>query len=375
MTDIAPMDVARDIEAPRLTDADAAAGPLIAAATDRALEQWGRTAGNDLSAEQVQEPLRQLADLVRRAVAGGDTPIDDFPHSLPTRRLLEALQSAVLDVAEGAERGADGPRPTSRQLVATMRAIEHVRAAFERDASQRFMTRISAPDALQLLVEVAHDMRSPLGSILFLAERLRKGQSGSVTPIQERQLGLVYSAAFGLSSLASDVMELARGGERLLDASPIAFSVSELLRSVYDIVLPIAEEKGLGIRMTPPAADVRMGHPAALNRVLLNLTTNALKFTATGGVEVVVTQVSRSKVGFAVQDTGRGIPEPVLATLFDAFRRRQKPGDYYFSSAGLGLGICQTLVRRMGGELKVETELEKGTRFHFELELPVSRRI
>jgi hypothetical protein len=213
-------------------------------------------------------------------------------------------------------------------------------------------------------------MRSPLGSILFLAERLRKGQSGIVNSIQERQLGLVYSAAFGLSSLASDVIELARGGDRLVDRKPVPFSVTELMQAVRDIVLPIAEEKGLEIRLAFPESDSRMGYPAALNRVLLNLTTNALKFTAAGSVEVTARQLRRTQMEFSVQDTGRGIPAPVMTTLFDSFRERQKPGEYAFSSAGLGLSICQKLVAAMGGVLQVDTSPETGTRFHFTLDLP-----
>ena len=77
---------------------------------------------------------------------------------------------------------------------------------------------------------------------------------------------------------------------------------------------------------------------------------------------------------FVVEDTGRGIPPHVVATLFDAFRRRHAPGDYAFSSAGLGLSICRKLIVAMGGELQVETELERGTRFRFELELPPAPR-
>ena len=168
---------------------------------------------------------------------------------------------------------------------------------------------------MQLIVEVAHDMRSPLGSILFLAERLRAMQSGPLNAIQERQIGLIYSAAFGLSTLAGDVIELARGGEGLLHQEPIPFSVANLMESVGAIVQPIAEEKGLAVRLVPPPADARIGQPAVLNRVLLNLTTNALKFTAEGGVEVAATQRSRTRLEFSVQDTGRGIPEQVMATL------------------------------------------------------------
>jgi signal transduction histidine kinase len=86
-------------------------------------------------------------------------------------------------------------------------------------------------------------------------------------------------------------------------------------------------------------------------------------------------ELDRARVEFSVRDTGRGIPTHVLANLFEAFRQRQVPGDYAFSSAGLGLSICQTLVVAMGGSLGVETELEKGTRFHFVLELPQPERM
>jgi signal transduction histidine kinase len=218
-------------------------------------------------------------------------------------------------------------------------------------------------------------MRSPLGSILILAERLRAGAGGELAPIQQRQLGLIYSAAFGLSALAGDVIELARGGTTLMDQQPIAFSVSDVLQAILDILRPMAEEKKLAMRCTGPTADVRIGHPAALNRVLLNLATNAIKFTNAGSVEVVCRELDRTRVEFSVRDTGRGIPEYVMTNLFEAFRQRQVPGDYAFSSAGLGLSICQKLVGAMGGTLGVETELEKGTRFHFTLELPQPARM
>jgi signal transduction histidine kinase len=92
-------------------------------------------------------------------------------------------------------------------------------------------------------------------------------------------------------------------------------------------------------------------------------------------VTVAARAVTRKRVEFSVQDTGRGIPPQVVATLFDAFRRRQNPGDYAFSSAGLGLSICRKLITAMGSELQVKTELERGTRFAFELDLPPARRM
>src|SRR5437867_9069491 len=76
---------------------------------------------------------------------------------------------------------------------------------------------LAGPNGLDLVVELAHDLRSPLTSILFLAEALQQGQGGAVTPEQSRQLGLIYSAALCLCATASDVLELARGGHRLVD--------------------------------------------------------------------------------------------------------------------------------------------------------------
>jgi signal transduction histidine kinase len=190
--------------------------------------------------------------------------------------------------------------------------------------------------------------------------------------VQERQLGLIYSAAFGLSSVASDVIELARGGDRLVDLDPVPFSVTDILESVRDIVQPIAEEKNLAIRLTPPEADFRVGHPVALSRVLLNLTTNALKFTAEGFVEVTARRTTGRGIEFSVRDTGRGIPPQSMATLFEPFRRRQKAGEYAFSGSGLGLSICRKLVEAMGSALQVETAQGEGTRFFFVLDLPVA---
>jgi signal transduction histidine kinase len=346
-------------------------GECVAAALERATHQlrdaWD-TDEDGSNPEEVRSRIAWLCKAIREAATGIDPELSQLAAPVPGRKMVERLRGAFLEEMRVAEatNGSEG--------LQVLRALERVQAAIDRDTAQRFANRLSGRDGLEMIVEVAHDLRSPLASVLFLAETLRNGQSGSINPIQERQLGLVYSAAFGLSALASDVIELVRGGERLMDLHPMAFSVAETLQAVRDIVLPIAEEKGLTVKIMRPDADVRIGHPAALNRVLLNLTTNALKFTSEGHVEVACKTVTKSRIEFSVKDTGRGIPAEVLPTLFDAFRRRAKPGQFAFSSAGLGLSICRKLVTRMGGELHVDTAPGAGTRFHFELELPLSSR-
>jgi signal transduction histidine kinase len=342
---------------------------LTAAAADVAAS-WPHAEHSSMSPADVRATVSILADAVRQAGTGGVASVAGIPPFVPARRVLEQLRRAFLEHAE-----APDVRDESPDVLVIVRAFENVQERLDLDAAHRFAARLSGHDAQQLVVEMAHDMRSPLGSILILAERLRAGAGGELSSIQQRQLGLIYSAAFGLSALAGDVIELARGGTTLVDQEPIAFSVSDVLQAMMDILRPMAEEKRLTMKATGPSADVRIGHPSALNRVLLNLATNAIKFTNTGSVEVSCREIDRAHVEFSVKDTGRGIPPHVLANLFEAFRQRQIPGDYAFSSAGLGLSICQKLVRAMGGELRVETELEKGTRFCFTLELPASERI
>src|SRR5690606_31106471 len=192
----------------------------------------------------------------------------------------------------------------SDEVLRVLRAFESVQEALDLDTAHRFASRLSGHDAQQLVVEMAHDMRSPLGSILILAERLRMGAGGELSPIQQRQLGLIYSAAFGLSALAGDVIELARGGTTLVDQEPMPFSVSDVLQSILDILRPMAEEKRLTMRAVGPTGDVRVGHPSALNRVLLNLATNAIKFTNAASVGVTCCELDRSRIEFSVRDTG-----------------------------------------------------------------------
>src|SRR5688572_7260126 len=336
---------------------------LTGAAADVA-SSWGLGPHSSTSTIDMRSAVGSLTDAVRRSATGGSADVRGMPPFLPARRILERLRRAFLEHAE-----APDVRDQSDDVVAIVRALERVQEALDLDAAHRFASRLTGQDAQQLVVEMAHDMRSPLGSILILAERLRAGAGGELSPIQQRQLGLVYSAAFGLSSLAGDVIELARGGTTLVDTEAMPFSVSDVLQSIMDILRPMAEEKRLEMKASGPSADVRIGHPSALNRVLLNLATNAIKFTSTGSVTVSTREIDRSLIEFSVQDTGRGIPEHVMGSLFEAFRQRQTPGDYAFSSAGLGLSICQKLIRAMGGELHVATELEKGTRFYFTLDL------
>jgi signal transduction histidine kinase len=341
------------------------APPELAIAARRVAASFRNESGDAIAPQEVRDVL---VDLTRRIAAARHEPAeagngDKRSVAVLGRRLLELLRAQLLEGWAAAD-------PSASEVIELLRAVERVRETLEPGWSDFFNSRLAGPGGLDLVVEVAHDLRSPLTSVLFLAETLQRGQSGPVNEVQHRQLGLIYGAALGLSAVTSDVIELARGGDVLVDAQFSPFSVTEILESVRDIVSPIAEEKGLTVRIMPPESAHRLGHPLALSRVLLNLTTNALKFTDQGHVEIAAVPQGLERLEFSVRDTGRGISADALETLYQPFRRAAaRRGGYCFSGTGLGLAICRRLVEAMGSTLQVETRADWGTRFAFVLDL------
>jgi signal transduction histidine kinase len=336
--------------------------PLLRAAAERVAAGWPDEPTDTL----VEASSRDAVVVLARAVfdrRSGRTPV--LPPAAATPLSLQVLERLRIEILNG---GGSPGDPTL--AVATLRALEAVRVSLPPTAIGDSAAKLSSAEALEVLVEVAHDLRSPLTSILFLAETLQRGQSGPINDLQHRQLGLVYGAAFGLSTLASDLIELARGGSRLVERQPTPLSINEVFHSVRDIVRPLAEEKRLAVMLSPPTPDHRMGHSLALSRVLLNLTTNALKFTEEGHVELSGRATGDSVVEFSVRDTGRGMGPDALASVFTAFRRAPRRMGFAFSGTGLGLTICRRLVTAMDSELKVESTVGTGTRFFFELHMP-----
>ena len=367
-----------------------------------------------MSPNEAGEQLDLLVAAIHQAWSDIAPVADPRVHSALGRRLLEQLRAEIVEDWPGMG------LPDS-ELLPLFAAIERVRVAIEPNWAQTFAQHLSGSDGLALLMDVAHDLRSPLTSILVLAETLQRGQSGPVNEIQRRQLGSAswsstawvrpslvpprpirelrdltryrkaqidertreaqrldkvrQDAGVKLSSVASDIIEFTQGGDQLVEQEPVGFSVTAMLESVRDIVRPIAEEKHLTVRLLAPAVDERKGHPVALSRMLLNLTTNALKFTEEGYVEIVAREIAPTRIEFAVRDSGKGMSPEKINTLFQPLRKESGRRGQLFSQTGLGLTICRKLAIAMKSELKVESRIGWGTSFFFEVELmPVPPR-
>ena len=337
-------------------------------AADLAASGDGRPNLGDVPPKHDAHALQALVTAVQKAARGITLTTYDLPEHC-TSPLVGALRRAFLSELAQA---ADALRTSD--AITALRAVEAVEEAVARHRGAAG-ERPDSADGRSLVVEVAHDMRSPLAAILFLVENISRERSGPVLPDQQRQLGLVYSAAFALSALTNDLIEFERGGGSLLAGGPVAFSLAGMMYAVRDIILPIAEEKGLSVVLTPPPADWRIGHSAALHRVLLNLSTNALKFTDEGRVEVTARQLSRTLVEFSVADSGRGLPDTIMQSIVDPESPAASLGSKSFSSSGLGLSICRKLVEGMGGELEAETTPGVGSRIYFTLDLAHAPRV
>ena len=223
-------------------------------AASRVTAEWRLLSEDAISAEEAGAGLAHLLGGMLRIAMNEEPDVEALPRTVLGRRLLAVLRRHFVKEVRVLDQ-----MPDAGHLLTVFACFERLYTYLESDWSKRFAERMGGAGGLELVVEVAHDFRSPLTSILFLAETLKQGRSGSVTPLQERQLGLIYSAAFGLSGVASDVVELARGGDRLVELEPTPFSLADIFESVRDITEPIAVEKGLEIRWYRPRPTFGLG--------------------------------------------------------------------------------------------------------------------
>jgi signal transduction histidine kinase len=292
--------------------------------------------------------------------------VDDLlprPSLRLSQHLLDLMEAELITIWNAGE-------VASHHVLPAIASLRDVRTSIEQRFQHLPGAPLLGPDGLEFLMEFAHDLRSPLNAVLFLAENLQQGRSGDVNVLQRRQLGLIYGAALALSSVASNALGLAREHDYLEEGEPTPFSITEMLEGIRDIVRPIAEEKGLALNLVPPRVDLRLGHPLELHRTLLNLATNGLKFTHQGSVSIRAEDGDANRVEFSVRDTGGGINPQAQEALFQPFRRSSGEQRYTFSSTGLGLAISRRLVAAMGGRLAFDTSPTAGTHFHFALDLP-----
>jgi signal transduction histidine kinase len=222
----------------------------------------------------------------------------------------------------------------------------------------------------EFFATISHDLKSPLGSISEAAYLLREGVTGSLSPRQARLVGIIGTSAERILGLVNRLLDLSRlrSGVLPLESRPVNLAL--VVERVLEELRPQAETAGVRLEAQREGSDLVVeGDEERLAEVVINLATNALRFTPRGGeIRVRLGEAGR-EVLVAVEDTGVGIPEGALPGIFERYRqvRRDRGG------SGLGLAIVRGVVDAHGGRVTVESAEGKGT--CFTVALPRTRRV
>ena len=216
----------------------------------------------------------------------------------------------------------------------------------------------------RFLSMMSHDLRTPLGAISGYADLLALGVRGEVTEEQQADLARIKRASKSLLGMLDDLLTVAREQSAQLPMRLEVLSVRTELIEAESIVTPRFIEAGVGYRRDESAPDLTVrADRDRLQRILLNLLTNAVKFTPRGGRVSVGCSAVADRVLIHVTDTGRGIPAEMLGRIFQPFVQVDADDATNQKGMGLGLAIGRELARAMGGDLAVESAVGRGSIF------------
>ena len=244
------------------------------------------------------------------------------------------------------------------------------RAGIAIDNAQLYRSALAASEAKSAFLAImSHELRTPLNAIIGYQSLLKEGIDGSLNELQLAQLGRIRASADHLLGMIDEVLTFSRvdAGKEIVRRDEV--QLRPIVGEAIAMVTPLAEAKGLAVR--DETTDVRLFTDGRkVRQILLNLLSNAIKFTDTGEI-VLRSRVNSESVAVSITDPGIGVEAENVEKIFDPFWQVEQRSTRRVGGTGLGLSVSRSLARLLGGDVSVESVVEKGSTFT--LTLPVRR--
>jgi signal transduction histidine kinase len=370
---------------------------------DRLVQERTRELADALSRERVESGRRKailesiadgviVFDLNGRAITANPSCVKllDIPYDDLINTTIEKLkQSTVLDTSNRTVLGnlltLSGDQLANNHIqwgkltlsVTSAQVLGREGESIGTVAVFRDYTREAEVEHMKntFLAIVSHELRTPLNAILGYAEMLKESIYGAINEKQARASERIMTNSLRLLDIVSDLLDQAQMEAGKLSLHYDNFRPTDLIENVHGIMDKIAADKSLTLtsELDPDLPDMLYGDIARLQQILINLVNNAVKFTEKGSIHMSILQSGKDHWTLGVTDSGIGIPEDELPSIFEAFRQVDSTATRKYGGFGLGLSIVKQLSELMGGNITVSSKLGAGSTFMVSLPLGQAR--